>query len=488
LSDEFAPTADSTLPQDGPRAVTSPASLRLDTSAKPATGLQWLRQAWRAATGRPLGELPCSVGRSALSLALLAHVAMALASERAMFTGEAEFSLSGWLYGLAPWPFILLLVWLAMPGRSSPTRHIMPTAAWVTLYALASIPLMVVAGVWSGLWMHKQLPAWLMTEHASWSAFGVLTAWLGLFVWRISQRLQAHRGWVAFTVVALMALQSVETLWLNSSSWQATLSPEGEDRPRLMLSQEVFEAQEALLGKALAGLSVDSTAPIQVYGLVYAPYAQDVFLRESAMVEGVMQQRLGAKGRVVKLVNHASATQDTPWATPRNLQKAVQAIGQTMRREQDVLLLYITSHGGADHRVASSHWPLEVEDLTATQVRQWLDEAGIRHRAIAVSACYSGGWVEPLRGDGTLVMTAADADHTSYGCGSKSDLTFFGKAVFDEALRRTTSLEEAFAQAVPVIRQREIDAGKDDGFSNPQLAAGAAFKTHWAQWVATSRR
>ena len=29
-----------------------------------------------------------------------------------------------------------------------------------------------------------------------------------------------------------------------------------------------------------------------------------------------------------------------------------------------------------------------------------------------------------------LVMTAADAQHTSYGCGNSSELTFFGKAVF----------------------------------------------------------
>ena len=477
MSEEHAPFPD-----------TSPESPRLAPSVQPAPAGLWLRQAWRAATGRRLGELPAAVGPAALWLSLLAYIVLALAAERALFTGGAEFSPAGWLYSLTPWPFLLLMVWLAMHGRASAARHTMPTAAWVTLYALASLPLMVAAGVWSGLWMHEKLPAWLMTQHASWGAFGVLTAWLGVYVWRITERLQAHRGWVAFAVIALMGLQTCETLWLNSSSWQATSSSDGDDRPSLSLSQEVFEAQEALLDKALAGLSADSSAPIQVYGLVYAPYAQDVFLRESRMVDGVMQQRLGAKDRVIRLVNHASATQDTPWATPRNLQKAVQAIGQSMRREQDVLVLYITSHGGADHRVASSHWPLEVEDLTAAQVRQWLDEAGIRHRAIAVSACYSGGWVEPLRSDGTLVMTAADADHTSYGCGSKSDLTFFGKAVFDEALRRTTSLEEAFASAVPVIRQREIDAGKDDGFSNPQISVGAAFKAHWAQWMAAAGR
>ena len=73
-------------------------------------------------------------------------------------------------------------------------------------------------------------------------------------------------------------------------------------------------------------------------------------------------------------------------------------------------------------------------------------------------------------------MTAADATHTSYGCGARSELTFFGRAVFDEQLRRTHSFEQAFAAAVPLIRQRERDAGKADGFSNPQVSVGEGIR------------
>ena len=79
------------------------------------------------------------------------------------------------------------------------------------------------------------------------------------------------------------------------------------------------------------------------------------------------------------------------------------------------------------------------------------------------------GWIEPLATDSTLIMTAADATHTSYGCGRLSELTFFGRAVFHEQLRQTHSFTEAFAKAVPLIQQREVEAGKSDGFSNPQI-------------------
>jgi hypothetical protein len=75
-------------------------------------------------------------------------------------------------------------------------------------------------------------------------------------------------------------------------------------------------------------------------------------------------------------------------------------------------------------------------------------------------------------------MTAADADHTSYGCGSRSELTFFGRAMYDEQLRQTRSFEQAHAQARLVIDQREKDAGKTDGYSNPQIAMGQGMREH----------
>jgi Peptidase C13 family len=105
-----------------------------------------------------------------------------------------------------------------------------------------------------------------------------------------------------------------------------------------------------------------------------------------------------------------------------------------------------------------------------------LTQAGIKHRVIAVSACYSGGWIAPLQTDHSLIMTAADATHTSYGCGTRSELTFFGRAVFNEGLQASASFETAFAQAVPVIKKREEEAGKDDGFSNPQIFVGSGIK------------
>jgi hypothetical protein len=267
----------------------------------------------------------------------------------------------------------------------------------------------------------------------------------------------------------LMAWQFQARTWQEDAARDAAA-----ERPRLQLSQQTFEAQQALWEKTMAAIAHQRPGVTDVYALVFAPYAaEDVFLRESTLVSRVLAERFDAEGRVVHLVNHVSTTLTHPWATALNLERAIDAIAQRMDRDKDVLVVYMTSHGASDFKLAASHWPLQVPPVTPGELREALDKAGVRNRVIAISACYSGGWVDPLAGDTTLVMTAADATHTSYGCGSRSELTFFGRAMFDEQLRKTHSFEQAFARAVPLIKQREIDAGKEDGFSNPQIRVGA---------------
>jgi hypothetical protein len=216
---------------------------------------------------------------------------------------------------------------------------------------------------------------------------------------------------------------------------------------------------------------------VNVYAATYAPYAsEDVFMRESAVVARTMRERFGAGGRTVELVVNPATATTLPWATPLNLRQTIARMAAAMNRERDVLFLHLTSHGGADGKLATQTWPLDTEPMTPELLKRWLDEAGVRWRVISVSACYSGSWVTPLAGEGTLVMTAADADHTSYGCGRRSELTFFGRAMYEEELRKTWSFTEAHAAARERIEVREKEAGKSDGYSNPQLRMGTGIE------------
>jgi len=91
-----------------------------------------------------------------------------------------------------------------------------------------------------------------------------------------------------------------------------------------------------------------------------------------------------------------------------------------------------------------------------------------------VSACYSGGFVDALKDENSLVITASAADHNSFGCSNEADFTYFGKAYFDEALRETYSVIEAFERAKPKIAAREKE--QDYEGSEPQIFIGESIR------------
>lgn len=304
----------------------------------------------------------------------------------------------------------------------------------------------------------------------------VLTLWglvvMLLLIWRSSAR---HKSRFIFAALALLGLTLAYMSGEASRYWYPKRTSNTEEEPKsLSLTQEIIEAQPVLLQTRLAEIRPQRAGVVDVFSIAFAPEAsEDVFQREANMVSEVMQQRFDASGHSLQLINHTETLTQWPWATPLNLQRAIASIAQKMDRDEDLLFIYLTSHGGKDGKLAADFWPLEVDSVTPQNLKRWLDEAGIRHRVIVVSACYSGSWIAPLANPDSLIMTAADAQHTSYGCGRNSELTFFGRALFDEQLRtQTRSFTHAFEAARPLIKQREIKAGKDDGYSNPQISLG----------------
>jgi hypothetical protein len=432
----------------------------------PAALLHWLRAGTGAAFFRRPSLAQAAPGGLQLPLLLLLVAALELALSRLEIPGPARFDLRGWLL---PWwtvAAMALLVWTLLRER---------TATWLMLWLGASIPPLLVAEALAIAQAYERLPQVFDTRPAvAWGTWLALQAWTIAAGTFIAWSCGLPRSRVAPLALGLAGLHALAAWQITDRAW----SPDVEPPPALRLSQETFEAQQAAWTQAVQALAPQRPGVIDVYGIVFAPFAtEDVFLRESTMVAGVLSERFDATGRLLQLVNHAQTADRLPWATPRNLRRAIEAVAARMDRQEDLLVVYLTSHGGSNFRLAATHPPLEVPWLTPQELREALDAAGIRHRVLAISACYSGGWVEPLASPTTLVMTAASAERTSYGCGRRSELTFFGRAVFDEKLRHDTrSFEEAFRLAVPVIRRREEEAGKPDGFSDPQIRVGEAIR------------
>lgn len=233
--------------------------------------------------------------------------------------------------------------------------------------------------------------------------------------------------------------------------------------------------QSKLLSDALAKVP-RSAPPIQLYSLVLAGDGQQsVFLREADYVSNLLKVRFGARGQVT-LVNHRDHLADRPMATRENLTRAARTLAERSGPE-DIVFVYLTSHGSQDHQLVLDQPRLQLADLAATDLATALAPLKDRDKVIVISACYSGGYIAPLKDDRTLIMTAARPDRVSFGCSEEADFTYFGDALFAQALNQTDDLKQAFELARASVAERE----RREGFeaSEPQLWAPPQVVAHW---------
>ena len=279
-----------------------------------------------------------------------------------------------------------------------------------------------------------------------------------------TQRPQLYQG--AFVVSAMMA--SGFFLYPQTEVWQP---PEDEEEAVPLADERLFHLQGELIERSLASIQPGRAGVREQYFVGFAPDAsEEVFVRELRYVKRLFDERFDTAGRSIALASSNNALEELPIASVTNLARALERVGRVMNSDEDVLVLYITAHGDREHRLSAWQPPLELAPLTPTALARMLHDSGIKWRVIVVSACYSGGFVEPLRDDNTIVITAAAPDRTSFGCESGRDFTYFGEAFFRDALAKTASFTEAFEIARQIVSQRE--AAERLPASAPQISVG----------------
>jgi len=248
-----------------------------------------------------------------------------------------------------------------------------------------------------------------------------------------------------------------------------TAGPRGPTRSSQLARLE--QQQPALLQSEATVLAPHRKGETDIYAIGLAGWATlDVFAKEVDGGLTAIGRVLPIKDRTIRLINHPATVAYVPLATLHNFQAAVHDVGKVMDKENDVLVLFMTSHG--DHNGVALQLPNQIVDLTPQDVAAAFKREGIKNRVVIVSACFSGIFVPPLQNANTIVLTAADATHTSFGCAPERDWTYFGDAFFRQSVQPGTDFQSAFRHARILIEGWELmDRAAP---SNPQGSFGPA--------------
>ncbi|WP_109125644.1 C13 family peptidase [Dyella sp. C11] len=245
--------------------------------------------------------------------------------------------------------------------------------------------------------------------------------------------------------------------------------------------EQVMYSQRTMVHKALAELGPRTPGRPNLYVVAFgADGGEDVFRNEAEYAARMFPQRFGPDSHVMVLENNPGSLEKHPLASWSNLEETLDGIASLMKPDEDILLLYLTTHGDEDHNLLVDMDPLPLDQIGAGDLSDILAKRPFKWKVVVVNACYSGGFVPSLQGAGTLVITAARSDRSSFGCGSDSDITYFGHAWLVDGLNRTPDFMEAFRQASAEISQWETRDKLTP--SEPQMSVGSGIAEQLALW------
>lgn len=384
-------------------------------------------------------------------------------------------------------PIILIGAWAFSRLSGRPEATMLLT---VGITAIA-IPVEIVSGTL--LWALDSRTARQLLRTSDWY-YGIYQhlapAWLAFAAAMTTFRFLDSSAWrTAYRLLPGMLL-----IWLplsQTGSYSAIWSPRFDEdaythkqmQRDALIREDAFYFQPRLLEKALASLERSQSDKIGLFFVGVAGSAeQDVFMKEMRYVSNFFKAHFETTGHSISLINNPKTVLETPIASVTSLRSALKQVGKVMDTDKDMLFLYLTSHGSRNHQFSLEFGSMHFDALDPITLRTILDESGIKNRVIVVSACYSGGFVKPLQNANTLVITASAPDKQSHGCSNDADFTFFGKAYFEDGLRKTDSFIKAFDIAKPLIAEREM---KDDFEpAQPQMFVGAEIGKVIDQFVA----
>jgi hypothetical protein len=363
---------------------------------------------------------------------------------------------------------LLLVVAFVMARASRPQVSI----RGVLFVLLAALPVLFAMRVLIDMQSEGGAAAW------AWGLFAIYgVAYASRAMRSLSGAPQAGAVLAALVVLSAFGAYS-HIVELSPTLWAPAASEDQEagDMPPSVAESLLFDQRDQIdeaVDRMSAGASGHAGANPAVFFVGFAGVAeQRVFAEEIKLAAQVVGNRFGAADRQLLLINDRRDLETYPIATASGLDYALRAVARKMDPERDILFLALSSHGSADPLLSVSNGTLPLEQLSDEDLEAALRDSGIKRRIIVISACYAGAFIKPLEDPDTIVIAAAAADRTSFGCSDDRDMTYFGEAFYRDALPDAKTLREAFERAKAAIAVREKKEHETP--SEPQAFFGSA--------------
>lgn len=380
----------------------------------------------------------------------------------------------------APLVAVYLVLLLAIAYLASRLSHPRLEFRCALFMALGFAPPLTIAGF--AIATRLEGPA----ARAGW----MLLALYGLLYGMRALRTATGAWQVRAGVVVIMVLGVFSTGYRAADLTPSVWSPApAEDQPEATADTDLSPAdaeallfdQRELIDEAVERMGDSADPAPAVFFVGFAGVSsQRVFAEEIKLAAHVVGSRFDASDRQVLLINDRRDLDTYPLATVSGLRYALAAVAERMDPDRDILFLALSSHGSADPLLEVSNDGLPLAQLGPDELASALRDSGIRRRIIVISACYAGAFIPRLQNPDTIVIAAAAADKTSFGCSDDRDLTYFGEAFYRDALPVASSLEAAFERAKASIAEREARAHEIP--SDPQAFFGSALSALLKQY------
>jgi hypothetical protein len=174
---------------------------------------------------------------------------------------------------------------------------------------------------------------------------------------------------------------------------------------------------------------------------------------------------------VVQLIASNSASE--PRRYPVANDTAIAALVRTAADHagpDDIVFVHISTHGnrGWLSRQLSGGTP---RMISGAQLASQLAPLADKPNVVIISACFSGSLIPPLQGSHRIIITAARADRSSFGCSPSSRHTYFGEAELLAFAKSGRSLQQTVDDIRDTVASMERQGHQTS--SEPQVSVGS---------------